>query len=68
MPTHTDERNLILRNIGTLYDSTMHVGAIPSFVVLYTQKLKLGIVSGDKAMNLAVLYGDFQIIFFFFSA
>ena len=44
----------------------MHValslGTIPSFVVRHIAKLVIG--SGDKAMNPAVLCGDFQTIFF----
>ena len=63
-------------NIGSLvalYGSAMHValspGTVLSFAVLHTKKLAfqcamLGIGSADKAMNLPVLCGDFQAIFF----
>ena len=56
-----------------MYGSTMHValspGVIHSLVVLHTEKLAfqcatLLIGSGDEAMNLALLCGDFWTFFF----
>ena len=65
---HTDERDLYLicskmqyREPGCIvwfyYACSFTPGAILSTA-------KLGIGSGDKAMNLAVLCGDFQTFFF----
>ena len=53
------------------YTVALSPGTIPSFAVLHTEKLAFQCATllsweQGQAMNLAVLWGDFRTIFFFF--